>query len=178
LISQNGVDELRSLDPEIAKLGGLFPQVLCELEHYRDNPRFLLVLSCSFAELMIGTLIEARCKNGKGINDNVRDFPFSVRLTLLREMNVLHEAHFIWLNWLRKQRNDAAHKPEFRFTVGKLRDWGGEQHRTPDKLFSLCTNILAGVWNQHLDLFQEKLPIEFQDATIAEVPKAAPITPH
>jgi hypothetical protein len=152
--------ELRTLDAEVSKLGGLFPRVLSDLERYRGNHRFLLVLSCSFAELMIGILIEERCKDGKSINERDRDFPFSVRLTLLREMGILSEPHFVWLNWLRKQRNDTAHEADFRFTADRLPAWGGDQHRTPEKLFSLCLNILAGVWNAYIDLFREKLPLE------------------
>ena len=152
--------ELRALDPEMSKLDGLFPRILHELEHYRENPRLLIVVSCTFAELMIGTLIEARCREGKRINKDNRDFPFSVKLTLLRQMNILHEDHFTWLNWLRKQRNDAAHEAEFQFTSNRLPTWGGDAHRTPDKLFSLCLNILANVWNEHVELFREKLPIE------------------
>ncbi len=154
------MNEVFSIDPELAKKGGLFPRVLHDLEHYRNNPRFLLVLSCSFAELLIGTLIEETCKDGKKINDNTRDFPFSVRLTLLREMGHLHDLHFKWLNWLRKQRNDAAHKPDFRFTDERMPEWGGDNHRTVEKLFSLCLNILAVVWNQHTSLYIRKLPID------------------
>ena len=151
---------MRAIDPTLAKMEGLLPRVLRELDHYRDNPRFLLVLSCSFAELLIGTLIEARCKDGNRINDNTRDFPFSVRLTLLREMGLLHDLHFTWFNWLRKQRNDAAHKAGFRFTTDRMPEWGGDEHKTPDKLFSLCANVLCIFWNQHVELFRQKLPID------------------
>jgi hypothetical protein len=120
----------------------------------------LIIVSSSFAELMIGTLIEERCKDGKRINQNSRDFTFSVRLTLLSEMGVLHPADFVCLNWLRKVRNDAAHSPDFRFTDDKMPEWGGEGHRTPDKLFSLCLNLLCGVWNRHAEVFRRRLPID------------------
>lgn len=155
----NTVKENIAISPTLSELGGVFPRILCELDHYRENHRLLLVLSCTFAELMIGTLIEAHCKDGKQINKNSRDFPFSVRLTLLRELDLLPENDFVWLNWLRKKRNDAAHKADFRFTADQLPEWGGPEHRTPDKLFSLCTNILGVVWNHHVELFREKLPI-------------------
>jgi hypothetical protein len=154
------MNEIRGLSSEIVKLGGIFPQVMRELEHYRDNHRLLLVLSCAFAELMIGTLIEDKCRKGKQINGNNRDFPFSVRLTLLNEMGLLDPVHFDRLNWLRQQRNDAAHKPDFRFTADRLPTWGGDDHRTPDKLFSLCVNVLGVFWNQHVELFRKKLPFE------------------
>jgi hypothetical protein len=154
------MDELKNISPELAAMGGLLPRVLRELEHYRDNHRFLLILSCSFAELLVGTLIEDKCKRGKSINRNSRDFPFSVRLTLLNEMGLLHDLHLQWFDWLRKQRNDAAHNADFRFTADRLPEWGGEAHRTPDKLFSLCANMLCIFWNQHVYLFREKLPVD------------------
>lgn len=154
------MNELRSIDPDFAKMGGIFPRVLHELQLFRDNPRFLLVLSCSFAELLMGTLIEEVCKDGKKINDNSRDYPFAVRLTLLHEMGHLHDLHFMWLNWLRKQRNDAAHKADFRFTNVHMPEWGGDEHRSKDKLFSLCANILGVVWNQNTPIYRVRLPFD------------------
>jgi hypothetical protein len=156
----NRMHELKNITPELAAMEGMLPRVLREPEHYRDNHRLLLIVSCSFAELLIGTLIEEKCKNGKQINSNTRDFPFSVRLTLLHEMGLLHDLHLQRFNWLRKQRNDAAHNPGFRFTADRLPDWVGDAHRTPDKLFSLCANILCIFWNNHVYLFREKLPVD------------------
>ena len=154
------MNEILGIDSNLKKMEGILPRVLSELEHYRDNPRFLLILTCSFAELLVGTLIEARCKDGKKINDNTRDFPFSVRLTLLYELGLLHEPHFCWLTWLRKLRNDAAHKPNFRFTADRMPQWGGPEHQTKDKLFSLCANVVSILWNQNVALYREKLPID------------------
>ena len=154
------MNEILHIDPSWKRMEGILPRVLSELEHYRENPRFLLILTCSFAELLVGTLLEARCKDGKKINDNARDFPFSVRLTLLYEMGLLHELHFSWLNWLRKLRNDAAHKADFRFTANRMPEWGGPEHKTTDKLFSLCANVLCILWNQNTELYREKLPFD------------------
>jgi hypothetical protein len=153
------MDEILKISPELTAMEGMLPSVMRDLERYRDNPRFLLILSCSFAELLIATLIEEHCRNGKRINGNDRDFPFSVRLTLLHEMGVLQDPHFLWLNWLRKQRNNAAHEADFRFTAKSLPAWAGKHHRTPDKLFSLCVNILGLIWNQHVELFRARLPL-------------------
>lgn len=152
--------EIKNIDSSLAEMGGMLPAVLRDLERYRDNHRFLLILSCSFAELLIGTLIEEHCTEGKQINANTRDFSFSARLTLLHEMKILPDIQFQRLNWLRKHRNDAAHKPDFAFTSGSMPSWGGEDHRTPQQLFSLCVNILGVLWNQYVELFREKLPIE------------------
>ena len=154
------MDEILNAGPDMDRYQGLLPKVVCELDRYRENYRFLLILTCSFAELMVGALIEEKCKNGKAINNNSRDFPFSVRLTMLNEMGHIHDIHFEWLNWLRKQRNDAAHKPDFHFTSDRMPAWAGEKHKTADKLFSLCVNILGIFWNQNVQLYRTKLPID------------------
>ena len=137
----------------------MLPRVLADLEQYRDNHRFLLILSCAFAELLVSVLIDNHCKHAADINDRQRDFPLSVRLTLLHEVNVLADDHYMWLNWLRRQRNDAAHRADFKFTGDRMPPWGGKDHNSPDKLFSLCVNMLGVIWNSHVELFREKLPL-------------------
>jgi CRISPR/Cas system-associated endonuclease/helicase Cas3 len=154
------MSEIKEVDPEFLKKEGMLPAILKELNQYKNNHRLLLVVSCTFSELMVSTLIEAYCRNGKNINKNTRDFPFSVRLTLLYEMKILNEAEFKSLNWLRKKRNDAAHKPDFKFTNQHLPSWVDENHSNPDKLFSLCINIIGVFWNRHVQLFKEKLPVD------------------
>lgn len=154
------MDEIKEIDPEFLSKEGMLPSILNELNHFKNNHRLLLVVSCTFTELMVSTLIEKYCKNGKTINNNTRDFPFSVRLTLLYEMKILNEAEFISLNWLRKKRNDAAHKPDFNFTKEHLPNWVDKNHSEPDNLFSLCINIIGLFWNRHVSLFIEKLPLE------------------
>lgn len=136
------------------------PKILEDLERYRDNHRFLLILSCAFAELLVSVLIAERCKHAAEINERHRDYPLSVRLTLLHELTIIPHEHYIWLNWLRGQRNDAAHMAAFKFTKERLPAWGGQDHQTTDKLFSLCVNILGVFWNSHVELFREKLPLD------------------
>lgn len=146
------MNEVLRIDENLKVLGGMFPQVLVDLERYRDNHRFLLILSCSFAELLVSVLIDRHCKHSSDINDRQRDYPLSVRLTLLHD-------HYIWLTWLRRQRNDAAHRADFKFTDNLMPPWGGADHKSADKLFSLCVNILSVIWNRHVELFRDRLPL-------------------
>lgn len=152
------MSEITGIEEDLTKLGGLLPNVLNELTRYQENHRLLLIVSCSFAELMVGTLIEEYCKRGKKINDNSRDFPFSVRITLLHELGLISEAEYQHLNWLRKRRNEAAHKPGFRFRKEHLPPWSDEFHDRPEKLCSLCINIVGVFWNNRVELFRERLP--------------------
>ena len=154
------MNEIRDIDEELSQLSGMFPRVLTDLERYRDNHRFLLILSCAFAELLVSVLIEERCKHAAEINNRHRDYPLPIRLTVLHELKVISDDEYVWLRWLRKRRNDAAHKAEFKVSDQMLPDWGGNDHRSPEKLFSLCVNIIAVIWNRHVLLFREKLPLE------------------
>lgn len=153
------MNEIREIGVELRGLGGIMPTVLQDLERYHDNHRFLLILSCAFAELLVSVLIADRCKHAAEINDRHRDYPLSVQLTLLHELNIIPDEYYTWLNWLRTRRNEAAHTATFKFTKERLPAWGGPDHQTPDKLFSLCVNILAIFWNSHVELFREKLPL-------------------
>ena len=153
------MNEIREISDEVRALGGMMPTVLADLERYRSNHRFLLILSCAFAELLVSVLIAEKCKHATEINERNQDYPFAVRLTLLHELGIIPDAHYTWLSWLRRQRNDAAHRADFRFTTERLPEWGGPDHTTPEKLFSLCVNILGGFWNGHVELFREKLPL-------------------
>ena len=154
------MDQLVGLHDSVANCKGMMPSVINELFHHRANPRFLLVLTCSFAELLVGTMIEEHCKNGKQINSNSRDFSFSVRLVLLREMNLLDDSSFTRLNWLRKRRNSAAHDPGFRFTKDMIPEWAGKLHTSADDLFSICVNVIGPIWNSNTELFLRQLPVE------------------
>lgn len=136
------------------------PQVLKDLEHYRDNHRFLLILSCAFAELLVSVLVESHCKHAKQINERHRDYSLAVRLTLLHELSVIPDELYVRLSWLRQQRNRAAHQAAFRFTSQHVPQWADKDHRTPDKLFSLCVNLLGVFWNNYVELFREKLPLQ------------------
>jgi hypothetical protein len=90
----------------------------------------LLIFSCAFAELLVSVLIEESCKHAAEINERHRDYPLAVRLILLHELGIIHDAHYVWLNWLRQQPNDAAHRADFKFTKERLPDWGGQDHKT------------------------------------------------
>ena len=158
--SPRSMSEIKDIDPEFAAMGGLLPSVLSELAHYKDNHRLLIVVTCTFAELMVTTIIEAECKRGKAINDSSRDFPFSVRLTLLYELDLISKAEYEAFNWLRKRRNDAAHQPGFAFDHSHMPSWADENHKTPDKLFSLCVTLISVFWNARVELFREKLPVK------------------
>ena len=61
-----------------------------ELHKVEDNDRSLVVVSHGFIELLINTIIDAQLKHGKRkITNNNRDYPHSVKLVILNELNII-----------------------------------------------------------------------------------------
>ncbi|RLB93574.1 MAG: hypothetical protein DRH50_07755 [Deltaproteobacteria bacterium] len=55
----------------------------------------------------------------KRITKNTRDFPLSVKLTLLNDLNFLDDTLFQILDKFRKIRNRAAHEASFAITTAE-----------------------------------------------------------
>jgi hypothetical protein len=93
---------------------GVLESFFKELIVAEEHPRSLVIIANGYIELFINALIDGKCKNGKKrITKNNRDYPFSVKLTLLNELNILDETLFQILDNFRKTRNRAAHDASF-----------------------------------------------------------------
>src|SRR4051794_7583188 len=88
-------------------------RVAAEMHRMRDEQRTLILVASGFLEVLVNAVIDAKCKNANKITGNNRDFPFSVKLVLLNEMNLMTDVSFANINWLRKVRNRAAHDAFF-----------------------------------------------------------------
>lgn len=124
-----------------------------ELQKVKDDHRSLVLVTNGVLELFIETLIKARCKNAKRITGDSRSYPYSAKLLLLNESGVLDDAWYAPLDMFRKLRNRAAHEPFFSVTAADLRHLTNERLSNPEDLPNLCSDILAGFWNAHLEVF-------------------------
>jgi hypothetical protein len=131
-------------------------RVLRELGEQQDNHRHCVVLMHSFLELLLNTLIEAKCRNAERIVSNTRDYPQSVKLVLLHELGIISDAQFRVYDWFRKLRNSAAHKALFEVKTKDLQPIEGTQFEEPKKLALLCVSIFVDLWNEHVELFSPK----------------------
>ena len=139
---------------------GVIESFFEELVVAEKHPRSLVIIANGYIELFINTLIDEKCKNGKNnTTKNNRDYPLSVKLTLLNELNVLDKRLFQILDNFRKIRNRAAHDPSFSITTA---DWGilnkgldrfilGESKRKPNNLAHFSKLLIGTLWNEHLD---------------------------
>ena len=134
-----------------------FKELIAVEDHYRS----LVIITYGYIELFLNSIIDAKCKHGiKRITKNNRDFPLSVKLTLLNEMGILDDTLFQVLDKLRKIRNRAAHEPSFSITMaewqilnkGLDRFIPEESKRKPNDLAHFCKLLIGAIWNENLDI--------------------------
>jgi hypothetical protein len=129
-------------------------EFLEELEAFRTQPRVVVLVSHGFVELLVNALVDKRCKQGKRINSNSRDFAHSGKLIILHEIGVLSDERYKCLDAFRNLRNKAAHDPVFRLSKTDLQvikqDTGFDQ---PEEIHDICQALVADLWNEHADVF-------------------------
>jgi len=123
-----------------------------ELIYVEKHHRSLVMIAHGYIELFLNSIIDAKCKHGKKrITKNTRDFPLSVKLTLLNELSLLDDKLFQVLDKFRKIRNRAAHEASFSITT---EDWQilnncldrfipGESNRKPNDLAHFYKLLIA-----------------------------------
>lgn len=140
---------------------GVLESFFDELSLVKKHPRSLVIIANGFIELFINKIIDEKCKNGKKrITKSNRDYPLSVKLTLLNELNILDKSLFQILDNFRKIRNRAAHEALFSITTveweilnkGLDRFIPGESERKPDNLAHFCKLLIGSIWNENLDV--------------------------
>jgi hypothetical protein len=141
----------------------------------KDEPRLLVIVAHAFVELAINTMVEAVCKSGKKISRQSRDFPHSIKLTILNEMGILSDHHFKLLDWFRKLRNDAAHDFDFGVTKERLDIFGEHFFHDPADLYVICTAIVFDLFMEHTEIIgQVCMPELFEEQTEAVLMKEVP----
>ena len=110
-------------------------------------PRFQVLITQGFVELLVNAVIDAKCKNAKRITGNSRDFPYSIKLLLLHELGLISDGLFQTLDQLRKHRNHAAHDPFFSMS-GTVVSGG----KPAGRLHEYCIQVIFDFYNQHIEI--------------------------
>ena len=135
-----------------------------ELHQAPNNQRLLIIVTHGFIELLLNSIIDIKCKNGKNvITQNNRDFPLSVKLVILHELNILDDRLYEILDWFRKVRNRAAHEPFFNLKTSDInyansvldRFIPNETLYKPDDFFHFCALLVGTIWNENLTLMNQ-----------------------
>jgi hypothetical protein len=122
-------------------------KVMHELERCKDEPRLLIIITNGFVELIINLLVERSCKHGGKIVERRRDFPHSIKLTLLNELGILSDHHYKLLDWFRDIRNEAAHKWEFKLNPDKMKVFADPKYSDPKNFGALCIDLLSDLFS-------------------------------
>jgi len=132
-----------------------------ELQLVSAHQRSLIIVTHGFVELLINTIIDDKCKNGKDrITANNRDYPQSVKLVLLHELGLIDDRLFKILDWFRKLRNRAAHEPFFELTTKDIDFVNHSMDRfvpnVPKQkdILRFCMYLIGTVWNNFLDILR------------------------
>jgi len=110
-------------------------------------PRFQVLITQGFVELLVNAVIDAKCKNAKRITGNSRDFPYSIKLLLMHELGLLSDGLYRTLDQLRKHRNAAAHDPFFELSGYVVADG-----RRVANLHEYCIHVICEFFNRHSDV--------------------------
>jgi hypothetical protein len=156
------VGDTKLTNPKINNdvLESFFGELLSVEKHHRS----LVIIAHGYIELFTNCLINEKCKHGKRrITENPGDYPLSVKLTLLNELNIIDDILFQLLDKFRKIRNRAAHKATFSITTaewqilnsGLDRFLANESKRKPNDLAHFCKLLIGTLWNEHLDIMMK-----------------------
>jgi hypothetical protein len=143
-----------SLPDDIKK--SLLMQVSKEMALVADHSRLLVLIAHGFVELLVNTLIDHHLKNSKKILKDNRSYPHATKLLVLNELGIVDDHFYQILDWFRRLRNEAAHRPIFAITEADLAALKVEKFRDPKNFFSFCMNLVGAFWNQHSEIFSPK----------------------
>ena len=118
-------------------------------------PRFQVLITQGFIDLLVNAVIDAKCKNAKKITDNTRDFPYSIKLLLLNELGLLSDSLYRALHEFKKYRNKAAHEPLFRLSNRVVRDG-----RTAGTSHEYCLGLIVDFYNEHIGILGPMFALE------------------
>jgi hypothetical protein len=114
------------------------------------SPRFQIILTNAVLELLVNTLVEQCCKNGK------KRMSYSFRLLLLNEKGLITDSQYRWMDAFRDLRNDAAHGGQFNFTadmVKPFKDMPGPHTAIkmddPKQFVVLCHTLVFRFWSDN-----------------------------
>jgi hypothetical protein len=126
-----------------------------DIDSVRHKPRFQIIVTSGYLELLVNTLIEHKCKS-----NGSKKFNYAPKLVLLHEMGIISKDEFEILNAFRELRNEAAHVAQFTLTAQMIAPFKASFKRNKSKqLFGIenfqriCHLTLGEFWNAHTTVF-------------------------
>lgn len=123
-------------------------QVGKEIGIVKDNPRLLVIVSHSFVEMMVKTLLDHYVPNAKLKNHYQR-------LERLKKESVIDGFQFKLYDWFRELRNDAVHTPIFCLKDSDFCALHGlvkKEQLGVDNFHRFSFRLISELWNKNLDV--------------------------
>lgn len=127
-----------------------------KIDKVKDDEQLLVIVTHGFIELLLNVIVEAKCKRAKKIKDS-RDYPHSVKLVLLNEIDLIKNPFFEILDWFRRLRNRAAHEPFFTLSDNDRSYIDKTLRLVPPgkavgELHRFCKYIVGAIWNSYKEI--------------------------
>lgn len=119
-----------------------------EIGIVKDNPRLLVIVSHSFVEMMVKTLLDHHVPGMQLKNHNQR-------LEKLKKESVIDDFQFKLYDWFRELRNDAVHNPIFRLKESdfeKLHGLVKKEQLGVNNFHSFSIKLIFELWNKNLEV--------------------------
>ena len=116
-----------------------------------NNERAAVIVAFSMIEQFISDLLELRSKHPS----SYKHLSIAVKISLLHDIGELSDREFECIDWLRKQRNKAAHKRGFtvqREGIFNNRCMMGVLQGQLDPLREILLTTVGAFWNKHREI--------------------------
>ena len=88
-------------------------RLLDEFRSCSAHPRTIVLVAHGLVELMVNELVKVKCRNGKRILDDTRQYPHASKAVILNEIGLLMDDELQLIDKFRKLRNNAVHNAQF-----------------------------------------------------------------
>ena len=113
------------------------------------NQRAMIIFAFSMLETFISDLVKIKCKHPRSFES----LSIAVKISLLHELGEISDNQFESINWLRKQRNKAAHTVGFQVDQSEIQDrWVMNELQELGLLQKYLITTVGGFWNSHKEL--------------------------
>lgn len=128
-----------------------------DIDSAQGNPRFQIIVAHGVIEVFVNALIDIHCKHGDTLQES-RDYPHSVKLLLLHELERITDDQYDMLTKFRRLRNAASHGGHFELTKKMVAPF--DSMNSPARKFKLddpanitvlCHHVVIIVWNDHIE---------------------------
>ena len=136
-----------------------------ELDVVSGSPRSMIIITNTFLELLIDTLIEENLSTSGIIFENQQAYTYSIRITFIQEAKLLPRTLCDHLRQFNSLRNEAAHDIKF-YNKAETTTYIKDKIASIVRYYNLekgadlrmvITWITGDIWNHHPTFFHEKL---------------------